>query len=92
MEQPEDLGADLTKNNHSIAVAASHHDQKHLCLVAAKVIYFGVGGGVAEFSRFVEDAAYLDHDRGHHKGVVETVWERRVGVERQVLRIKWESL
>jgi hypothetical protein len=56
------------------------------------VIYFGVGGGVAEFSRFVEDAAYLDHDRGHHKGVVETVWERRVGVERQVLRIKWESL
>jgi protein-histidine N-methyltransferase len=29
--------------------------QRTLCLVAAKVLYFGVGGGVQEFVRAVED-------------------------------------
>jgi protein-histidine N-methyltransferase len=89
MEQ--DLGAELdslTKNTLSIASAGSLHDEKYLCLVAAKVIYFGVGGGVADFNRFVEDATYGGHDR---KGAVETVWERQVGVGRQVLRIRWEG-
>jgi len=87
MEQNLGTGLDsLTENWPSITAAPSLHDHKYLCLVAAKVIYFGVGGGVAEFSYFVGEAKDDDHDR---KGVVETVWERHVGVGRRVLRIHW---
>ena len=53
---------------------------KPLCLVAAKVLYFGVGGGVPDFVRAVEDG-----DLGH----VETVLERTKGVGRKVLRVDW---
>ena len=54
----------------------------YLCLVAAKVLYFGVGGGVAEFVRCVRD-----QDEG---GMVETVWERISGVERRVMNVRWK--
>ncbi|KAG2367185.1 hypothetical protein BDR07DRAFT_1373011 [Suillus spraguei] len=47
----------------------------YLCLVAAKVLYFGVGGGVAEFLRCVRNL-----DIG---GTIETVWEKTQGVERR---------
>ena len=60
----------------------------YLCLVAAKVVYFGVGGGAAEFVRVMEAAAFGHHHR-HLNGTVDTVWERQMGVGRQVLRIKW---
>ncbi|KAG2071425.1 hypothetical protein BDR04DRAFT_1075411 [Suillus decipiens] len=53
----------------------------YLCLVAAKVLYFGVGGGAAEFLRCVRDL-----DKG---GTVETVWEKTQGVERRVMRVRW---
>lgn len=53
----------------------------YLCLVAAKVLYFGVGGGVAEFVQCVRDL-----DRG---GAVETVWEKTQGVERRVMSVRW---
>ena len=51
-----------------------------LCLVAAKVLYFGVGGGVQAFVSAVE---------GEH-GKVRTVWEHREGVGRVIMRIEWE--
>ncbi|CAK5281141.1 unnamed protein product [Mycena citricolor] len=51
-----------------------------LCLVAAKVLYFGVGGGVSEFV----DAVQKDH-----KGRVETVWEKKAGVGRSILEVTW---
>ncbi|KAL1719228.1 hypothetical protein EV715DRAFT_199346 [Schizophyllum commune] len=54
---------------------------KPLCLVAAKVLYFGVGGGVPDFVRAVEDGGL-----GH----VETVLERTKGVGRKVLRVEWK--
>ncbi|KAG0699811.1 hypothetical protein DFH29DRAFT_1081054 [Suillus ampliporus] len=54
---------------------------QYLCLVAAKVLYFGVGGGVAEFVRCVRDL-----DKG---GTVETVWEKTLGVERRVMSVRW---
>ncbi|KAG1741561.1 uncharacterized protein EDB91DRAFT_1131145 [Suillus paluster] len=54
---------------------------QYLCLVAAKVLYFGVGGGVAEFVRCVRDL-----DTG---GTVETVWEKTQGVERRVMSVRW---
>lgn len=50
-----------------------------LCLVAAKVLYFGVGGGVREFVRAVEDEG----------GTVHTVWEHREGVGRRIMRVEW---
>ena len=55
-------------------------DMLHSCLVAAKVIYFGVGGGVSEFVNAVSDAK---------QGKVETVWESNVGVGRKVMRVEW---
>ena len=51
-----------------------------LCLVAAKVLYFGVGGGVQAFVSAVE--------REH--GTVRTVWEHREGVGRVIMRVEWE--
>jgi protein-histidine N-methyltransferase len=56
-----------------------------LCLVAAKVIYFGVGGGVSEFL----DAVYGSGDRNGVKA--ELVWESKTGVGRQILRIHWNA-
>ena len=50
------------------------------CLVAAKVIYFGVGGGVSEFVNTVS---------GAKQGEVKTVWESYVGVGRKVMRVEW---
>ncbi|KAI0318802.1 hypothetical protein OF83DRAFT_1170792 [Amylostereum chailletii] len=51
-----------------------------VCLVAAKVLYFGVGGGVEEFVRAVQTTA---------GGKVETVWEKRDGVGRRIMRLAW---
>jgi len=54
-----------------------------LCLVAAKVLYFGVGGGISEFVDFVENK------KPGRKGRVETVLEKVTGVGRRVLSIQW---
>ena len=51
-----------------------------LCLVAAKVLYFGVGGGVMEFERTVGEAG----------GTVSTVLERKTGIGRRVMRVEWK--
>jgi protein-histidine N-methyltransferase len=51
-----------------------------LCLVAAKVFYFGVGGGVSDFVERVGSVG---------RGTAETVWERKSGVARQILRLQW---
>lgn len=53
--------------------------QHPMCLVAAKVLYFGVGGGVQAFVRAVED----------ERGTVHTVWEHREGVGRRIMQVKW---
>jgi protein-histidine N-methyltransferase len=57
----------------------------YLCLVAAKVIYFGVGGGVSEFL----DAVYGSGDCDCVKA--ELVWESKTGVGRRILRIHWNA-
>lgn len=49
------------------------------CLVAAKVLYFGVGGGVLEFLKSIE----------RRKGRAMTVQERKVGVGRKIIRVEW---
>ncbi|KAK2459837.1 hypothetical protein APHAL10511_008158 [Amanita phalloides] len=58
-----------------------------LCLVAAKVVYFGVGGGVAEFTKIVEG-----DENKEKRGRVETVWETKTGVKRRVLSVIWTAL
>ncbi|KAJ3812901.1 hypothetical protein F5876DRAFT_87429 [Lentinula aff. lateritia] len=53
-------------------------------LVAAKVFYFGVGGGVDEFAQAVR--------RWNGSGVnteVTTVWEKNVGVGRRIIQVVW---
>jgi len=52
-----------------------------LCLVAAKVIYFGVGGGIGEFEEAVKGAG----------GQTETVFERKVGVGRRIMKVNWSQ-
>lgn len=55
---------------------------KYLCLVAAKVVYFGVGGGMAEF---VEAAS----QRG---AAVERVWSQSVGIGREIRDARWQCV
>lgn len=50
-----------------------------LCLVAAKVVYFGVGGGVYAFEQELQ--------RRHAS--TKTVWKSEKGVSRVVLQIDW---
>ncbi|KAJ7678704.1 hypothetical protein B0H17DRAFT_1078121 [Mycena rosella] len=61
-------------------------DTQPHCLVAAKVLYFGVGGGVSEFVRALESKTMLEKGCA---GKAESVWERKVGVGRKIMRIEW---
>lgn len=69
---------DLTLAQLSLA---SNTPTSYLCLVAAKVLYFGVGGGVSEFLNVLTA----------HGGNSETVWEQKLGVRRKVMRVRWAS-
>ncbi len=60
----------------------------YLCLVAAKQVYFGVGGGIAEFVQAVETG--LPTTKKRHKGRVETAWKLDEGVKRTVMKVEWE--
>jgi protein-histidine N-methyltransferase len=59
-----------------------------MCLVAAKVLYFGVGGGVSEFIHSVE-GSLQEGGQGKGFGKVETVWEKKGGVGRKVMSVEW---
>ncbi|KAF8594403.1 hypothetical protein BDV93DRAFT_565456, partial [Ceratobasidium sp. AG-I] len=53
------------------------------CLVAAKLVYFGVGGGIKEFEKAMGE--------GEAKGKMESVWEQREGVGRSILKVEFEG-
>ncbi|KAF8634805.1 hypothetical protein AX17_004058 [Amanita inopinata Kibby_2008] len=55
--------------------------RRYLCLVAAKMLYFGVGGGIPDFVEAVEGPDGL--------GRVETVWKCTMGVARRLLSVTW---
>ncbi|KAF8869631.1 hypothetical protein CPB84DRAFT_1818567 [Gymnopilus junonius] len=59
--------------------AENNLDHDYLCLVAAKVLYFGVGGGVSDFLKLVQG----------RKGETSTVLERNSGVGRLIILIRW---
>ncbi|KAI9061641.1 hypothetical protein FKP32DRAFT_1594434 [Trametes sanguinea] len=65
-------------------------DEPYLCLVAAKLVYFGVGGGVKEFIEAVEGTNTSSAPR-KPRGVVRTVWERIHGVKRSVMQVVWKT-
>ncbi|PWN35254.1 uncharacterized protein FA14DRAFT_120326 [Meira miltonrushii] len=50
-----------------------------LCLVAAKVVYFGVGGGVYAFEQELK----------RRQASTKTVWKSEKGVSRVVLQVDW---
>ena len=77
----------LTSSLLSISSPSASSPATYICLVAAKVLYFGVGGGVSEFMRAVEGTN--SPGGGAKSGRVETVWEHKVGVGRNVMRVKW---
>ncbi|KAK0536357.1 hypothetical protein OC835_002040 [Tilletia horrida] len=76
------------------------HAAAALCLVAAKVLYFGVGGGVHSFVQAVERGHLAspppaaEGRRRRPKGQARVVREVRAGVGRAVLQVSWadESL
>lgn len=73
----------LAKLSESHLVISERHST--LCLVAAKLVYFGVGGGVLEFINAVNN----DKDGIGRKGKVETIWEHKEGVKRSVMKVSW---
>ncbi|KAK0462500.1 uncharacterized protein EV420DRAFT_1525216 [Desarmillaria tabescens] len=62
-----------------LSISDGENNSSFLCLVAAKIFYFGVGGGVTNFVEAIEEK----------EGRVETVWEQKVGVGRKIMRIQW---
>ena len=58
-------------------------DSGYLCWVAAKVLYFGVGGGISDFIEAVQSR------KPGRSGTVSTVLEKTAGIGRKVLRVEW---
>ncbi|CAE6466380.1 unnamed protein product [Rhizoctonia solani] len=50
------------------------------CLVAAKMVYFGVGGGIREFEQALEKG----------RGSARCVWEQREGVGRSIMQVVYD--
>lgn len=87
-ERTADLSLDGATN--SAGSKGDDGDREGICLVAAKVLYFGVGGGVQDFARAIEDGQHVQDEReSRGKGSVETVWERKDGVGRKIMRVRW---
>ncbi|KAG8831889.1 hypothetical protein FRC18_005809 [Serendipita sp. 400] len=75
---PPDYHGDWEEQPSNITETRSS-TRTSMVLVAAKILYLGVGGSIIEF----ESIARGDGAR------VETVWERNVGVGRKILRLSW---
>ncbi|CAE6458984.1 hypothetical protein ACGC1H_002098 [Rhizoctonia solani] len=50
------------------------------CLVAAKMVYFGVGGGIREFEQVLKQGG----------GSSKCVWEQREGVRRSIMQVMYD--
>ena len=83
----------LEEKTAQMKISTANGDQPnegapYLCLVAAKLVYFGVGGGVAEFIRAVKEREGAS-TTGTAIPRVETLWEHTEGVKRIVMRVIW---
>ena len=89
MHSASAIGGDKPLNvltSPQLTISQSNITAKYLCLVAAKVLYFGVGGGVSEFTKLIETPVKTT---GRPRGKVEIVLERNVGVGRKVMNVQW---
>ncbi|PPQ74367.1 hypothetical protein CVT26_000685 [Gymnopilus dilepis] len=85
--QAASKGEDRTTLSHLVASQLQLEDAKavkasgreRLCLVAAKILYFGVGGSVSDFVKKIEAKNAL----------ASTVWSSNMGVGRIVMSISW---
>jgi len=86
-----DVGS-LVQESERLSLQDGSEDKRHpgedkepgyICLVAAKVLYFGVGGGISDFIEAVQN-----RDSGR-RGVVSTVLDKTAGIGRKVLRVEW---
>ncbi|KAF5348731.1 hypothetical protein D9758_006815 [Tetrapyrgos nigripes] len=75
-EESPKASESLDEATSRLALSASY-----LCLVAAKVFYFGVGGGTTEFVQAVEAR--------QKTASVKTVWEKDTGVTRKIMQLQW---
>jgi protein-histidine N-methyltransferase len=80
---PDSLTEKAAKLSVNDKSAAKEHETSPLCLVAAKVLYFGVGGGISEFVEF------LSEKKPGRKGEATAVLEKVTNVGRRVLSIQW---
>ncbi|KIK52860.1 hypothetical protein GYMLUDRAFT_49705 [Collybiopsis luxurians FD-317 M1] len=71
----------------SISQTISSHSP--LILVAAKVFYFGVGGGMDDFIQAVKSWKGRDGSEQHKDAEVDIVWEKKTGVGRKIARVIW---
>jgi protein-histidine N-methyltransferase len=78
-ETQESLNDLISSLSMSVEEVDSEASCPYHCLVAAKILYFGVGGGVSEFLKSVE----------RRKGRAKTVQERKAGVGRRIMRVEW---
>ncbi|KAI5117754.1 hypothetical protein M0805_000598 [Coniferiporia weirii] len=64
---------------HLLAENLAITERSPMCLVAAKVLYFGVGGGILDF----------EHAVIRRGGRINPILQRKAGVGRKVLRVEW---
>ena len=79
-----DATANLTLEPSTAASLDKLAKERSLCLVAAKLVYFGVGGGVNEFVREVTEGS-------ESRGRVGTIWGTSRGVRRSIMRAFWDT-
>ncbi|THH30545.1 hypothetical protein EUX98_g3639 [Antrodiella citrinella] len=82
-EAHADPDASLTESASALTLSTSPGN--YLCLIAAKLVYFGVGGGVSEFINAVELG------ESGVSGKVKTIWEQNTGVKRCILKVVWRT-
>jgi protein-histidine N-methyltransferase len=78
-ESLNDLISSLNISENPVEEGAFEAQCPYHCLAAAKVLYFGVGGGVSEFLKSVK----------RRKGCAKIVQERKVGVGRRTMHVEW---
>ncbi|KAF5368666.1 hypothetical protein D9757_010230 [Collybiopsis confluens] len=70
-----------------LVLSESNQLHQSFILVAAKVFYFGVGGGMNDFLAAVKGRK--GHDELAKQAEVKIVWEKKTGVGRKIARIIW---
>lgn len=73
------LEARLEEIKIEVELESKESKHQHLCLVAAKMLYFGVGGGVEAFIR----------EAKRHQATCKSTWHSQGGVARTVLEVKF---